>query len=93
MSFLATTSQAAADASWHYAGWIAVDVRLLGFLALLAVLGSTGVCLIVVRRRNLLHTAAVFIVSFTLLFVALVTVFNTLAHYPVFVVEAFFPFP
>ena len=47
------------------------------------------------RRNKALVTslAAIFIVSFCTLLATLVLIFNQLASYPVFVVDAFFPFP
>ncbi|MGM0574427.1 MAG: hypothetical protein ACQEXJ_01660 [Myxococcota bacterium] len=92
MSGLVATTLAAAD-GWRYAAWVAVDLRLLLFLVLVSALGATGTCILFVRRRHPLHLAAAFIVSFVALFAALVLIFNGIAHYPVFVVERFFPFP
>ena len=80
-------------AGWHYGAWVAVDVRLLLFLALIALLSSVGFCLLFVRRASRTGNAAAFIVSFTAVFGLLVLIFNTVAHYPVFSVQSFFPFP
>ncbi|MCB9787591.1 MAG: hypothetical protein H6744_12995 [Deltaproteobacteria bacterium] len=82
-----------AAAGWTYAAWVAVDLRLLLFLALIAVLGATGLCILFVRRRRPLDVAAVFFLGFVAILVVLVAVFNGIAHYPVFRVESFFPFP
>lgn len=78
---------------WRYAAWVAVDLRLLLFLVLVSLLGATGVCILFVRRRHPLHLTAAFTLSFLVLLAALVAIFNTIAHYPVFVIERFFPFP
>ena len=78
---------------WQYAAWVAVDLRLLLFLMFVALLASLGVCLIMVRKRNWLNIAAVFIVSYALSLTLLITTFNTIAHYPVFQIQSFFPFP
>lgn len=81
------------DHTWHYAGWVSVDVRLLLFLVMLSVVGSVGTTAILGRERTRVELAAIFIVSFCALLAILVLIFNQLASYPVFVVDAFFPFP
>ncbi len=78
---------------WHYAAWVAIDVRLLLFLALIALLSSVGFCLLFIRRRDPMVTTASFIVAFTIVFGLLVLIFNSIAHYPVFSVQSFFAFP
>ncbi len=78
---------------WQYAAWVALDLRLLLFLALISALGSIGVCIILVRRQRWVDMTAAFIVTFTVTLTLLIVVFNGIAHYPVFVVESFFPFP
>lgn len=78
---------------WQYAAWVALDLRLLLFLALISALGSLGVCIILVRRQRWVEMTAAFIVTFGLMLTVLVMLFNSIAHYPVFVVESFFPFP
>lgn len=80
-------------AQWRYAAWVAFDLRLLLFLILIAALGAMGIAAMFVRHDRLSEHLATFIVSFAVLFIVLVLVFNTIAHYPVFVVESFFPFP
>jgi len=81
------------DQSWHYAGWIVLDLRLLIFLVALAFVGSIGVCLVVVKPWRWVVAVATFIVSSTALLTALIVLFNGIAGYPVFVVERFFSFP
>jgi hypothetical protein len=78
---------------WQYAAWVAVDLRLLLFLMFVALLGALGVCLILVRQRDLTRLLATFIVAYTAALGLLVVVFNVIAHYPVFQVQSFFPFP
>ncbi len=80
-------------AGWTYAAWVAVDLRLLLFLALIALLGATGVCILFVRRRRPLDVASAFFLGFIGIFATLLVIFNSIAHYPVFRVESFFPFP
>ena len=58
-----------------------------------AFVGSVGVCLVVVKPWRWVVAVATFIVSSTLLFTALVILFNGIAGYPVFVIERFFSFP
>ena len=79
--------------SWHYAGWISVDMRLLVFLLMLSVVGAVGATAILGRERSKAELGAIYIIAFWALLVSLVLVFNQLAGYPVFVVDAFFPFP
>jgi len=81
------------DHSWHYAGWVVLDLRLLLFLAALASVGSFGVCLVLVKPWRAGSALATFIVSFTLTWLSLIVVFNSIAGYPVFVLERFFSFP
>ena len=78
---------------WQYAAWVAVDLRLVFFLMFVALLSALGVSLILVRQRDLIRLSATFIVAYTVSFGLLVLVFNTIAHYPVFQVQSFFPFP
>lgn len=78
---------------WQYAAWVAVDLRLLFFLMFISLLSSFGVCLILVRKRDVTRVLATFIVAFTISLSALIVVFNNIAHYPVFDVRSFFPFP
>ena len=87
------TLAAQIDHSWHYAGWVVVDLRLLLFLAALAAVGSFGVCLVLVKPWRPMAALATFIVGFTLTWIALILVFNSIAGYPVFVLERFFLFP
>ncbi len=78
---------------WQYAAWVAVDLRLLFFLMFVSLLSSAGVCLILVRQRDVTRALATFIVAYAVSLALLITVFNVIAHYPVFQVQSFFPFP
>ena len=78
---------------WQYAAWVAVDLRLLLFLMFISLLSSFGVCLILVRKRDLTRVLATFIVAYAVSLSGLLLVFNTIAHYPVFEIQSFFPFP
>lgn len=93
MSAALLTPPALAVAGWTYAAWVAVDLRLLLFLALISTLGATGVCILFIRRRRAMDVASAFLLSFVGIFATLLLVFNSIAHYPVFRVESFFPFP
>ena len=86
-------AQVVEGSGWRYAAWVALDLRLLLFLILISSLGAVGICIILVRRRRWLDLIAGYLVSFLSLLVLLIIVFNNIAHYPVFVVESFFPFP
>ena len=93
-SVLATTPELKSPGDgWQYAAWIALDLRLLFFLMFVSLLATSGVCLIVIKRRDWLQFTSLFIVSYALILSALIAVFNLVAHYPVFKVESLFPFP
>ncbi len=79
--------------SWHYAAWVAIDLRLFIFILLIAILTGAGVTALVVKRRRWVDIAAMFIVSFIVTFALFLLIFNEIAQYPVFVVESFFQFP
>jgi len=81
------------DHSWHYAAWVSLDLRLLIFVLLISALTAAGISAILVKSRRLRDHVAVFIVAFALTFAVALLVFNEIAHHPVFVVEALFPFP
>ncbi len=81
------------DAGWRYAAWIALDVRLLLFVIAIAGLASAGVAAITVRTSQWRDLGAVFVLAFAIVLPLTVFLFNEVAHHPVFVVEAFFPFP
>ena len=78
---------------WQYAAWVAVDLRLLFFLMFIALLAAFGMCLILVRKRDWAKVSATFIVAYIMSLALLITTFNAIAHYPVFQVQSFFPFP
>lgn len=88
-----TLALGASDSGWHYAAWVSVDLRLLVFVILIAALAAAGVSAILVRGRHVRDHLAVFVLAFAGIFALALLVFNEIAHYPVFVVEAFFPFP
>lgn len=94
MTLLASTPEVVDPGEgWQYAAWVAVDLRLLLFLMFTSLLGAFGVCLILVRKRDLAVFTATFIVAYALSLGLLILTFNTIAHYPVFQVQSFFPFP
>lgn len=82
-----------AASSWHYGAWVAIDVRLFVFVMLVSVLAATGITLWVAKRRHWIEVSATFIVSFTLTFVAFLSLLNGLSDYPVFAIRSMFPFP
>lgn len=79
--------------SWHYAAWVAIDLRLLIFIVLISALTAIGICAFFVRYRSRIELAAAFLLAFVASFFVLVLIFNQIAHYPVFVIESMFPFP
>ena len=80
-------------ARWHYAAWVSFDARLLLFVSLVALLMAAGLVLLFGRGRRRAELAAIFLVGFVISLTLCVALLNGLAHYPVFVVEAVFPFP
>lgn len=89
----ALLADAAASSGWHYAAWVAVDLRLLIFILLIAALTGAGVAALVVKRRRVWDYAAVFITTFAVTLLVCLLIFNEIAQYPVFVIESFFQFP
>lgn len=83
----------AESSGWHYAAWVAIDLRLLIFVVLIAALTAAGIAAMVVKTRSKRDFLAIFTIAFALTFAVALLVFNEIAHHPVFVVEAFFPFP
>lgn len=82
-----------AEQGWHYAAWIAFDLRLVLFAALLAALTAGGITALVVRSTKKRDYLALWLLCFVGLFVTTVFFMNEIAHHPVFVVESMFPFP
>lgn len=81
------------SSSWHYAAWLAIDLRLLVVVAVIALLTAVGLCALFVRGRKMVDYAAAFIVSFTVAFALSLWLFNGVADYPVFAVKSLFAFP
>jgi hypothetical protein len=92
-AILIAAAEPALDHTWHYAGWVSVDVRLLLFLVMLSVVGSLGITAIVARDRSRAEIGATWLLFGVTLLAILILMFNHIAAYPVFAVEAFFPFP
>ena len=92
-SVLLAAAEPVLDHTWHYAGWISVDVRLLLFLLMLSAVGGMGITAIVARGRSRAEIGATWLLFCVGLLTVLVLLFNHIAAYPVFTVEAFFPFP
>lgn len=83
----------AAPSSWHYAGWIAVDVRLLLFIVFISALTAGGTTALFARGKTRPQIAALYMTSLVVIVALSVLLFNQIATYPVFVVESFFPMP
>lgn len=82
-----------ADDGWRYAAWVALDLRLFLFVVLIAALGAAGVASLLVKSGRRRDLGAIFVLAFTLTLPLTLFLFNEVAQHPVFVVEAFFPFP
>jgi hypothetical protein len=87
---LATETESSA---WRYAGWIAVDLRLLLFLVAVSVFVGVGAAALWVRSGRWRDYSATFILAFFAALTILIAIFNGIASWPVFVVERLFPFP
>ena len=83
----------AAAEGWRYAAWIAIDLRLVLFAALLAALTSAGLAALIVRSARPRDYLSVWMLGFVGLFALTVFFMNEVAQHPVFVVESFFEFP
>lgn len=78
---------------WRYAGWIAIDVRLVLFVGAVSVLIAVGAAALWVRSGRWRELLAAFFLAFIASFIGLAAIFNSLASHPVVVVERLFPFP
>jgi hypothetical protein len=76
-----------------YAGWIVLDLRLLVFVLLISLFLTVSIITLFVRGRRWHEYVTIFVAVYTLAFAVILVVFNVIARYPVFRVEALFPFP
>lgn len=74
-----------------YAGWIVVDVRLLVFLALLAVGIALLLLGLLVRRRAWHEYVTLFVAISSVILVVGLLLLQTVLNYPVVVERDFFP--
>lgn len=79
--------------SWHYAAWVAFDLRLLIFAVLLAALLAAALTSLVIRSERRTDYLATWLLMFVGLFALTVFAMNLVVDQPVFVVESVFPFP
>jgi hypothetical protein len=77
----------------RYAGWFAVDIRLLIFVVLISAFMALGVVALTMRGKRWYEYLSAYVGIFVALLTMTVVVFNQLASYPVFVIKEFFPFP
>jgi hypothetical protein len=78
---------------WHYAAWVALDLRLVLFATLLAAFSAAGIAALLVKGAKLRDYLATWLLAFVALFAVTVFFMNEVARHPVFVVESFFEFP
>ncbi len=76
-----------------YAGWIVLDLRLLVFILLISLFLTVSVLTLFVRGRRWHEYVSLSIALYAIAFTLILIVFNLIAKYPVFRVEALFPFP
>lgn len=76
-----------------YAGWIVLDLRLLVFVLLISLFLTVSIITLFVRGRRWHEYVTIFIAVYALSFVVILVIFNLIARYPVFRLEALFPFP
>lgn len=76
-----------------YAGWIVVDVRLFAFVLLISLFLVVSIITLLVRGKRWHEYVTLFVALYSLSVVVILFLFNLIARYPVFRVEALFPFP
>jgi len=93
LASLTLLAESGPSEGWRYAGWIAVDLRLLLFVTAVSALVAVGVAALVVRSGRARELVATFIIAFTATLILTILLFNGIASHPVFVIESLFPFP
>ena len=78
---------------YHYAAWVVLDLRLLIFVVMIALFMTSGLLAIVFRGRRWHEYVSMGVTVYLGLLSLLIVVFNVVASYPIFRIEAFFRFP
>ncbi len=78
---------------YHYAAWVVFDLRLFLFVVAISALLSVGLVALFFRGNRWHEYVTGFIAVFALVLLVTLLVFNSIAAYPVFMVEDVFPFP
>ena len=79
--------------TWHYAAWVALDLRLLLLTLVVSLLATAGVGALYIGRKRPTEVMAISVLFFLLFFAGCVVVLNHVFHYPAFVIESIFTFP
>ena len=77
----------------HYAAWVVIDLRLTIFVTLISLFMTLGIVALFFRGRRWHEYVTAFVSLFLVILVITVLVFNSIANYPVFLVEDVFRFP
>ena len=77
----------------HYAAWVVFDARLLLFVTLISFFLSIGTVALLFRGKQWHDYISAFVSVFITTLILTVALFNTLAGYPVFLIEDVFLFP
>ena len=76
-----------------YAGWIVLDLRLLMFVLLAALFLTVSGMALFARGRSWHGYISIFVAGYSVCLLVFLFVFNVIVGYPVFRVDALFPFP
>lgn len=77
----------------HYAAWVVVDLRLMIFVTLISLFMTLGIVALFFRGRRWHEYVTASVSIFVAVLVVTVIVFNSIANYPVFLIEDVFQFP
>lgn len=76
-----------------YAGWVVVDLRLFLFTLLVSLFLTVSMLALFARGRKWHEYITMFVAIYSLAVTTIILIFNEVAGYPIFRIEAFFPFP
>ncbi|MFT5430088.1 MAG: hypothetical protein ACI9OJ_000761 [Myxococcota bacterium] len=77
----------------HYAAWVVLDLRLMIFVILISLFMTLGIVALFFRGRRWHEYATASFSLFIVILIVTIVVFNSIAAYPVFLVEDIFQFP
>jgi len=77
----------------HYAAWVVFDLRLLTFVGLISLFLALGTVALLFRGKRWHDYVTGFVSIYFAIVLLTILVFNSIASYPVFLVEDIFQFP